>query len=120
MKVNKHMKQIGDIKDRGIIKWQGMMLTEHLEMIRAWYEEDKHDVKPDLDEDDLQLLQEELDLAAQRKCQVKLKSWKDKKFHYHIGIVQELNAHSRSIVYEDPEGLHRLPKNELVGIWLID
>lgn len=63
MKVNKHMKQVGDIKDRGIIKWQGMMLTEHVEMIRAWYEENKHDVKPDLNEYDLQLLQEELVLA---------------------------------------------------------
>ncbi|WP_298830044.1 YolD-like family protein [uncultured Planococcus sp.] len=120
MKKNKYLKQVGDIKDRGIIKWQGMMLTEHVEMIRAWYEEDKHDAKPDLDETDLQLLQEELVLAAQRKCQVKMKSWKEKKFHYHIGTIRELNAKNRLIVYEDPEGLHRLPINELIGIWLID
>lgn len=120
MKVNKHLKQVGDIKDRGIIKWQGMMLTEHVEMIRAWYEEDKHDAKPNLDETDLQLLQEELVLAAQRKCQVKMKSWKEKKFHYHIGSIQELDPHSRSIIYEDPVGIHQLLMSELVGIWLID
>ena len=120
MKVNKHFKQVGDIKDSGAIKWQGMMLTEHVELIRAWYEEDKHDAKPDLDEYDLQLLQEELALAAQRRCQVKMKSWKDKKFHYHLGIIQQLDAHSRSIVYEDPTGVHRLPMNELVGVWMMD
>lgn len=120
MKVNKHMKQVGDIKDRGIIKWQGMMLTEHVELIRAWYDEDKYDVKPDLDEYDLQLLQEELVLAAQRRCQVKMKSCKDKKFHYHIGVIQQIDSFTRSIVYEDLEGVHRLPMNELNGIWMID
>lgn len=120
MKVNKHMKVQGDIKDRGIIKWQGMMLTEHVEMIRAWYEEDNQDVKPELDEHDLQLLQEELALAAQRQCHVKLKFWKEKKFHYHIGIIQELDPQSRSIIYKDPSRMHRLPIDELVEVWLID
>ena len=74
MKVNKHFKQVGDIKDRGVIKWQEMMLTEHVELIRAWYEEDKHEAKLDLDEHDLYLLKEELVLAAQCKCQIKMKS----------------------------------------------
>ncbi|MDQ0427661.1 hypothetical protein QOZ98_000486 [Planomicrobium stackebrandtii] len=120
MKVNKHLKQVGNIKDRGVIKWQGMMLTEHVDLIRAWYEEDKQEAKPDLDEYDLQLLQEELILAAQRMCQVKMKSWKDKKFHYHIGIIQKLDGHTRSIVYKDPMGVHRLPMNELIGVWMID
>lgn len=120
MKVNKHLKVQGDIKDRGVIKWQGLMLTEHVELIKAWYAEDKHDAKPELDEYDLQLLQEELVLAAQRKCLVKMKSWRDKKFHYHIGMIQDLNAHSRTIIYEDPEGVHRLPMNQLVGVWMIE
>lgn len=120
MKGNKHLKVQGEIKDRGVIKWQGMMLTEHVELIRAWYEEDKHDAKPDLDESDLYLLHEELVLAAQRKCHVKMKSWKEKKFHYHIGVIQELNRHSRSIIYQDPSGLHRLPMEELVSVWLIE
>lgn len=120
MKINKHLKVQGEIKDRGVIKWQGMMLTEHVELIRAWYEEDKYDAKPDLDESDLQLLQEELVLAAQRKCQVKMKSWKEKKFHYHIGVIQELNRHSRFIIYQDPSGLHRLSMEELVSVWLIE
>ncbi|MBT2571128.1 YolD-like family protein [Planococcus sp. ISL-110] len=120
MKVNRHLKVQGDIKDRGVIKWQGMMLTEHVDLIRAWYEEDKHGVKPVLEEIDLQLLQEEMILASQRKCHVKIKTWKEKNFHYHVGIIQELNKRSRSIVYENPEGLHWLSMNELVGIWLID
>ena len=55
-----------------------MTLTEHVEIIRAWYEKDQHDAEPDLDETDLQLLQKELVLATQRKCQVKLNSQKDK------------------------------------------
>ncbi|EMF46253.1 hypothetical protein B481_1980 [Planococcus halocryophilus Or1] len=97
-----------------------MMLTEHVDLIRAWYDEDKYDAKPELDEYDLQLLQKELILAAQRKCQVKMESWKDKKFHYHIGIIQELNAHRNLIVYEDPAGMHRLSMNELTALQMID
>jgi len=85
MKGNKYLKVQGEIKDRGVIKWQGMMLTEHVELIRAWYEEDKYDVKPDLDESDLQLLQEELVLTAQRTCHVKMKSWKKRSFSTTLG-----------------------------------
>ena len=119
-KLNKHLKVVGDLKDRGRIKWTAMMLPEHVEMIRDWYEEDKQVDKPDLDEDELQLLQEELLIAMKRKCEVKLKSWKDKKIHYHIGTIEEMDFQSRSIVYEDPFGMHRLPIDELVAIRMIN
>ncbi|MGK7378040.1 hypothetical protein ACSFXN_09355 [Planococcus sp. 1R117A] len=42
MKINKNMRRVGDIKDRGSIKWQGMFLTEHVQMLRDPVEEDKY------------------------------------------------------------------------------
>lgn len=120
MKPNKHLKFKGDLKDRGLIKWRGMMLTEHVTLLNEWYDEDNQDQKPELDEFDLQLIQEEMELAMKSKCTVKIKSWKDKKYHFHIGTIEKMDLSSRSIVYADPYGEHRLPFDEIVGVLLID
>lgn len=39
MKTTKHTKQVGAVSDRGLIKWQGMLLTEHVRLNRVFYEE---------------------------------------------------------------------------------
>lgn len=120
MKINKQMKQVGNIKDRGAIKWQGMFLTEHVQMLREWGEEDKKILKPGLNEWDLQAIQEELEIAMKRKCEVRIQSWKDDKFHYHKGTIEDMDFQSKTIVYEDPFGLHRLLVEEITAINLLD
>lgn len=116
MKINKHMKQVRDIKDRGNIKWQGMFLTEHVQMLREWKEEDNRIRKPELDEWDLRFIQEELELALKSKGEVRIQSWKDYKYHYHRGTIEGIDPQSRTIIYDDPFGLHRLPIDEIVAI----
>ena len=120
MKINKQMKQVGNIKDRGSTKWQGMFLTEHVQMLREWREEDKLVPKPDLDEWDLQYIQEELEIAMKRKCEVRIQSWKDGKYHYHKGTIEAMDINSKTVVYDDPFGLHRLPVEEITAINLLD
>lgn len=120
VKVNKQMKQVGNIKDRGAIKWQGMFLTEHVQMLRDWREEDKKIPKPDLNEWDLQAIQEELEIAMKRKCEVRIQSWKDDKFHYHKGTIEDIDFQSKTIVYDDPFGQHRLLVEEITAINLLD
>lgn len=120
MKRNKHLQVTGDIKDRGKTKWQGLMLPEHQQLIQEWYEEDDQIAKPDLTEEDMQLIQEELELAMTRKCEVLIKSWKDNKIHYHQGTIEEMDSQSRTIVYDDPFGLSRLPVDEIVAVLMID
>lgn len=120
MKINKHMKQVGEIKDRGIIKWQGMFLTEHVEMIKAWREEETKVPKPDLTEVDLQLIQEEIEIAMKRKCIVRIKTWKDAKFFYHEGIVEEMDFRTKVIVYNDSVKNRRVPVGEIVSITIIE
>ncbi|MGG0669874.1 hypothetical protein [Sporosarcina koreensis] len=61
------MKVLGDIKDRGKIKWTAMMLPEHTVRLRDWYAEDDLAPEPELNEDDMQLLQEELELHSQKE-----------------------------------------------------
>lgn len=120
MKINKHMKQVGEIKDRGIIKWQGLFLTEHVEMIKAWREEDNRIAKPELDEYDLQTLQEEMELSMKRRCEVKIQIWKEWKFQYHIGTIEDMDFKTKTIIYRDSFGLHRLPVHAIISIDILE
>ncbi|MBM7713715.1 hypothetical protein JOC94_000684 [Bacillus thermophilus] len=49
------------IRDRGNIKWNSLMLPEHVKMLREWAKEDTWDAKGQLDEQKL----EQLNLAAE-------------------------------------------------------
>lgn len=120
MKINKNMKHIGEIKDRGIIKWQGMFLTEHVEMIRAWREEDNRVEKPDLNEFDFQLIQEELEIAMKRRCTVQIQTWKDAKFFYHEGIVEDIDFRTKVIIYNDSVKNRRIPVGEIISITMLE
>lgn len=120
MKTTKHTKQVGAVSDRGLIKWQGMMLTEHVNLLKAWYEEEEHVPEPNLNEFDLRLLQEDLEVAMKRKSMVKLKSWRDKKVYEHIGMFETVDSHSRCTVYSDSSGTKRVPINEIFSVELLD
>lgn len=115
-KLNKHMKQVGDIKDRGTLKWQGMFLTEHVQMLREWREEDKKIPKPNLDEYDMQLINEEMDLALKRECNIIIHTWKDWKITRHHGKIAEINLKRRELILEDPFKSHRLSLDEIVSV----
>lgn len=120
MKRNKYLKTVGDIKDRGQIKWTALMLPEHVEMIREWYEKDKWVPKPELNEFDLQLIQEEMDIALKRQCSVIIHSWKAGVIYKNRGVIQGIDARSRMLVYGDQWEKHRLPLDEVVSIVIVD
>lgn len=109
-----------DVVDRGMMKWQGMMLTEHVNLLKAWYEEEEHVPEPKLDEFDLRLLQEDLEIAMKRKNMVKLKTWRDKKVYEHVGMFETVDSHSRCAIYSDSSGTKRVPINEIFSVELLD
>lgn len=120
MKRNKHLKIQGDIKDRGMTKWQGMMLTEHVEMIKAWREEDEKIPKPDLDEYDLQLIHEEIDVAMKRQCLVYIHTWRDGEITKHHGTISRVDIKTRVLYYEDPFKDYRLNLDEIVSVTMLN
>lgn len=120
MKQNRHMKLKGDIKDRGMVKWQGMMLPEHSQLLRDWYAEDDQDKKPELTIDDLELIQEEIETALTRRCEVRMKTWRNHKFHFHCGVIKELDSERRLLVFEDPFSEYHIPAGEIIGIQLTE
>ncbi|ANU13728.1 hypothetical protein B481_2286 [Planococcus halocryophilus Or1] len=120
MKHNKYLKVVGDVKDRGRIKWTALMLPEHVEMIREWYAKDELIAKPELTEDDLQLLQEEMDIALKRQCEVVIQSWEEGVVYEHRGTIEGIEARNRMIVCKEGEKRHRLPFDGVISIVMIE
>lgn len=119
-KINKHMKQVGDVKDRGSTKWQGMFLTEHVQMLRDLREEQNKMPKPNLDEYDLQLIFEEMDLALRRKCNIIIHTWRDGEVTRHHGTIVSINKKTRILAYEDPFKQRTLNIDEIVSVNMVD
>lgn len=46
------------IRDRGRIKWNSLMLPEHVKMLREWAEEDTYEKPKQLDEQQLEIMNE--------------------------------------------------------------
>lgn len=117
MKINRGLKMQGDLKDRGKIKWTAMMLPEHVAQLREWQQEHELVKKPELDAFDYDTMQEEIERALISRMETRLTSWKSGKIHYHRGIIKEAN--NQCLRYEDPYGIHQLPLDELVGVFVL-
>lgn len=85
------------LRDRGNIKWTGLMLPEHMEALRKWYDEDNQVPRPKLSEWDLMEIQEEIDLGYRRKCLVEVQTWKDGEIRKHTGVIDDLDVVSKKI-----------------------
>jgi hypothetical protein len=90
------------IRDRGNIKWTAMMLPEHVVELRKWMDQENYTERPELNEWDLQLIQEELELAYKKKCETLVKTWANGRVIQHQGIVEAIDLRRMCIVLGDP------------------
>ena len=107
-------------RDRGRIKWTAMMLTEHVEKLREWMDEDNYVERPALDEFDMQLIQEEIELAYKRKCQALIKTWKNGKVEKQQGIIDEIDLRLMVIVLVDSFEKDRISVSDIIGIQCVN
>lgn len=108
------------IKDRGNIKWQGMMLTEHTNMLKDWIKANEWIERPDLEEWELTLLAEEIELAFQSKASVKLTYWKDGKLLDDYGKIITIINKETSIVLEGPWSPTSYKFEDIMKVHIID
>lgn len=114
MKLNKHMKAKGQIKDRGRIKWTAMMLPEHVQMLREWQQEDRYNVKPCLDEFDLEAIFEEIGLAYKRQCSVEIRVWQNGSKSCS-GIVSAIDQPLQQLRLDTGSVIESLSFNDIIG-----
>lgn len=108
------------IKDRGMMKWQGMMLTEHVTMLKEYNQEIKRIPKPQLDEWDYDAIQHTLDAALKSKADTKVKLWRDGEFIYRRGIIESVDIQRRILELDDPFSLLKLSLDEIVDVSIMD
>ena len=108
------------IKDRGILKWQGMMLPEHVAMLREYNQELKKEPRPQLDVWDYDAIQHTLDAAIKSKADTRIKRWKDGEFICNRGTVEGVNLQKREIELQDPFYLLSLKLDEIVDVSIMD
>lgn len=120
MTMNKHMRAVGKVKDRGRIKWTAMMLPEHLKELRTWQDEDELVKCPNLSEFDLQLIQEELEVAYRRKCETRIKTWKAGVIEQHQGSIEEIDLRLMSIIMQEQMGTVRIPVTEIISVQCVE
>ena len=108
------------IKDRGNIKWQGMMLTEHTNMLKDWKKANDLVQRPDLVEWELTLLAEEIERAFKSKASVKLTYWKDGKLLDNYGKIITIINKEKSIVLEGPCSPTRYKFEDIMKVHIID
>jgi YolD-like protein len=108
------------IKDRGNIKWQGMMLPEHNKEINAWLNKDHFIERPVLDEWDLQEIQYEIEVAFRRQCVTNVKFWEKGKVILYSGIITEINSRTMCISVDSPFGRDNMPMAEVVSVHIAE
>lgn len=108
------------IRDRGNIKWTAMMLSEHVVELRKWMDQDNYAERPELNEWDFQLIQEELELAYKRKCETLVKTWAKGRINQHQGIVKDIDLLGMCIVLEDPFGSEGISVANIISVQSIE
>ncbi|MEK3955284.1 YolD-like family protein [Psychrobacillus sp. FSL K6-1464] len=108
------------IKDRGMMKWQGMMLTEHVSMLNEYNQDLKRIPKPQLDEWDYDAIQHTLDASLRSKADTKVKLWRDGEFIYRRGTIESINIQRRTLELDTPFSLIKLNVDEIVDVTIID
>ena len=107
-------------RDRGTIKWTAMMLTEHVEKLKEFYEEYDSLEPPQFDEWESTLLAEEIERAHKGKSDVKLTHWKDGKLLDEYGTIITIDTSSKTIGLEDPFGTRQYDFSDIIAISIIE
>lgn len=97
-------------RDRGTIKWNAMMLPEHVKLLREWQAEDKLVTKPELDEWALQELSEQLINAYQNMLEIEMKIWESQTIYKVRGKIEKIQPEKQQLQLEDGRTLsfHRI------------
>lgn len=108
------------IRDRGNIKWRGMMLTEHVKDLKLWLENDKKTEKPQFDDFELEIISDEIIRAKQSKSGVKLTYWRDGYLNEDYGHIIEINRTNHTLILDSPFSTTRYAFDEITAVQIIE
>jgi len=96
------------------------MLPEHLLELRKWTNEDTYTDRPELNEWDFQLIQEELELAFKRKCETLIKTWFNGRIIEYQGVILKIDLFKKTIALEETAGMRQIPVASIINVQSMD
>lgn len=102
-------------RDRGRIKWTAMMLTEHVQKLKEWMDEDNYEERPLLEEFDLQAIQEEIELAYKSKCQVLVKTWDNGVVKKYQGTIVGMDFQLMLVILKVNSNIEKISVKNIVS-----
>lgn len=80
------------LKDRGIKKWQGMMMTEHVAALRKMDNELMQEQPKMLSDWELEDLQMTINQALQQNISINLMVWEGDRYKKYTGIIKTIDS----------------------------
>lgn len=102
------------VNDRGSIKWTSIMMPEHVEMLQEILEEQEHQEKPILDEQQIEEINQKLWMALVNGLTIELKYYDNHDFYKAKGKITSINRRNKYIVIA---GQH-LPFENIIDVWI--
>ncbi|QKY69160.1 YolD-like family protein [Lentibacillus sp. CBA3610] len=85
-------------RDRGSIKWSSLMLPEHAELLKEMWENDGERIKPNLDEQQSELLNAQLLEAFEFQVPVCLQIYENGTIAEVTGVLNKLDSQTGHVI----------------------
>lgn len=105
-------------KDRGNIKWDAIMLPEHVEMLKDVFNEEEYKEKPILDEQQIMEINATLQNALENDLTVQIKYFADHDVHIIEGKLLTVDLFNGYLSLDD-EGMTRIAFDDLLDVTII-
>lgn len=90
------------VHDRGSIKWTSLMLPEHVELLKHIWKEDKIIARPELDEQELELLNRKILQAYRDKLLISIEHYHNGQMRKTIGKIKKIDQMNHAILLDTP------------------
>ncbi|MDM5338502.1 YolD-like family protein [Fictibacillus enclensis] len=105
------------LRDRGTLKWQGMFMPEHVKLLREMDWDNKKKTKPELDEQQLELMEETICEAMAENINLCFTYFSQGDFHLLIGKVHYIDPYKKELrIVDFYDEVHKINFSDLMDV----
>ncbi|MGP9042081.1 YolD-like family protein [Cytobacillus kochii] len=95
-------------KDRGMKKWQGFFMPEHVQALNSLQREDSKIPRPILSEDQIEEMERVIVEGLEENSQLALTCWKDGFLIKRVGFLKSVDPVNKRIQLFEQDTLHQI------------
>lgn len=107
------------IRDRGLIKWQGFFMPEHVGLLKKNNKLDLKVKKPELDEQEFEVIGINVMDSLNYTLQVKVTTWQDGYFKKYEGIVCKVDYLMKYLILETENNNEQIMILDIVAVEMV-